>query len=106
MQVKPLCAALTLAVLASTASAATTTLFIVATAVLLQSARPLNLLRIGIVVLMVVIFLGVMFIPFFSIFFELSLAAEPYSAFAVAFGLIGAVLVWIATLVTDRWRRA
>jgi len=86
-------------------SAATTTLFIVATAVLLQSARPLNLLRLGIVLLMVAIFLGVMFIPFLSSFFELSLAAEPYSAFAVAAGLVGAVLVWIATLVTDRWRR-
>ncbi len=87
-------------------SAATTTLFIVATAVLLQSARPLNLLRLGIVLLMIVMFLGVMFIPFFSNFFELSLAAEPYSVFAVGAGLVGAFLVWIATLVTDRWRRA
>jgi cation-transporting ATPase E len=87
-------------------SAATTTLFIVATAVLLQSARPLNLLRLGIVLLMIAMFLGALFIPFFSTFFELSLAVEPYSAFAVGAGLVGAVLVWIATLITDRWRRA
>jgi len=25
---------------------------------------------------------------------------------AVIIGLVGAVLVWIATLITDRWRRA
>lgn len=87
-------------------SAATTTLFIVATAVLLQSARPLNLLRLGIVLLMVAMFVGVLLIAPFSEFFALSLAPELYSVFAVGAGLVGAVLVWVATLVTDRWRRA
>ncbi len=92
--------------LAAAQSAATTTLFIVATAVLLQSARPLNLLRLGIVVLMVVMFLGVLFIPWFSNFFALSLGPEKYSLVAIASGLVGAALVWLATVITDRWRRA
>ncbi|MBU6245498.1 MAG: cation-translocating P-type ATPase [Actinomycetales bacterium] len=91
--------------LPSCQSAATVTLFIVATAVLLQSARPLNLLRIGIVALMIVLFLGILFIPFFSQFFALSLGPERYALISVSVGLVGAVLVWVATLVTDRWRR-
>jgi cation-transporting P-type ATPase E len=91
--------------LPSCQSAATITLFIVATAVLLQSARPLNLLRIGIVALMVLLFLGILFIPFFSRFFALSLGPERSSLISVGVGLVGAVLVWVATLVTDRWRR-
>ena len=87
-------------------SAATTTLFIVTTAVLLQSARPLNPLRLGIVALMVVMFLGVVLIPFFSRFFALDLGWNAYTGIAVALGLLGALLVWVATIVTDRWRRA
>ncbi len=87
-------------------SAATTTLFIVAIAVLLQAARPLNAIRLGIVLSMVVLFLGVLFIPWFSGFFALSLGWERYSAVAIVAGLVGAVLVWVATLVTDRWRKA
>jgi cation-transporting ATPase E len=90
---------------ASAQSAATVTLFIVATAVLLQAARPLNLIRLGIVLAMVVAFLGVLFIPFLSEFFALSLGPERYSIVAVGIGLAGALLVWVATLVTDRWRR-
>jgi cation-transporting ATPase E len=86
-------------------SAATTTLFIVATSVLLQSARPLNLIRLAIVGSMVLAFLGVLFIPWLSRFFALSLGPEKYTAVAVACGLVGAVLVWIAALITDRWRR-
>jgi len=68
---------------ASAQSAATVTLFIVATAVLLQAARPLNLIRLGIVLAMVVAFLGVLFIPFLSEFFALSLGPERYSIVAV-----------------------
>lgn len=92
--------------LSSAQSAATVTLFIVTTAVLLQSARPLNLLRIGIVALMVLLFLAVLYVPFLSNFFALSLGPERYSAISLAVGLIGAALVWVATLVTDKWRRA
>lgn len=87
-------------------AAATVTLFIVATAVMTQSARPLNLLRVGIVALMVAMFMAVLFVPFLSNFFALSLAWEKYSLVAVAVGIVGAILVGVATLITDRWRRA
>jgi len=90
----------------SAQSAATVTLFIVTTAVLLQSARPLNWIRLGIVVLMIVMFLAVLFIPWLSNFFALSLAPEKYSVVAVICGLVGAALVWIAVIITDRWRKA
>ena len=91
--------------LASAQSAATVTLFIVAISVLLQSARPLNLLRISIVGSMVVAFCVVLFVPWLSEFFALSLSPERYSVVAVVTGLIGAVLVWVAALITDRYRR-
>jgi cation-transporting ATPase E len=90
----------------SAQSAATTTLFIVAMAVLLQAARPLNALRLAIVAAMVVAFLAVLYIPWLSDFFALSLGPERYAVVAVVAGFVGAGLVWIATLVTDRWRRA
>ncbi len=93
------------ALLASQA-AATTCLFIVATAVLLQSARPLNAIRLGIVTLMIVAFLGVILIPWFANFFALTtVGVNAPTAVAVVVGAAGAVLVWVATLVTDRWRR-
>ncbi len=87
-------------------SAATITLFIVTTAVLAQSARPLNGIRLGIVVLMVAMFIAVLYIPFLSNFFALSLGPERYSIISIVVGLIGAAAVGIATRVTDRWRRA
>ena len=31
---------------------------------------------------------------------------ERYSLVAVVVGLVGALLVWVAVIVTDRWRRA
>lgn len=86
--------------------AATTTLFIVAIAVLTQAARPLNAIRLAIVGSMVVAFIGVLAIPWFSNFFALTLGPEKYAVVAVIAGLIGAALVWVATVVTDRWRRA
>ena len=91
--------------LASAQSAATVTLFIVATGVLLQSARPLDWIRIGIVAAMVIAFIGILVIPWLSTFFALSLAPERYSAIALVVGLVGATLVWVAARVTDRWRR-
>jgi cation-transporting ATPase E len=94
------------ALLASQASA-TTCLFIVATAVLLQSARPLNAIRLGIVTAMVVAFLGVILIPWFATFFALTtVGLNAPTGVAVVVGAVGAGLVWVATLVTDRWRRA
>ncbi|MDO9485421.1 MAG: HAD-IC family P-type ATPase [Actinomycetota bacterium] len=90
----------------SAQAAATVTLFIVAIAVLIQSARPLNLIRLAIVLGMIVAFLAVLFIPLLSDFFALSLSPERYSAVAVGVGAIGAIGVAIATRITDRWRRA
>ena len=87
-------------------SAATVTLYIVTTAVLLQSARPLNLIRLAIVGSMIAMFLATLYVPFLSHFFALSLGPERYSVVAVAVGLVGALLVWAATVITDRWRRA
>lgn len=86
-------------------AAASVTLFIVAASVLLMSARPLNAIRITIVAAMVAMFLAVLYIPFLSDFFALSLGPERYTIVAVVAGLVGAVLVWIAGLITDRWRR-
>ena len=90
----------------SAQTAATVTLFIVTTAVLLQSARPLNWLRLGIVGLMIVLFLGALFIPWFSNFFALTLAPEKYTMVAIICGFAGAALVWVAVVITDRWRKA
>jgi len=51
-------------------------------------------------------FLGVLFIPWFSNFFALSLAPEKYSLVAIICGFVGALLVWVAVIITDRWRKA
>lgn len=84
--------------------AATITLFIVATAVTLEAARPLNLLRVGIVALMVLLFVAVLVIPPLSAFFALSLGPERYSVVSIVVGLVGAALVWLASVITARWR--
>jgi cation-transporting ATPase E len=87
-------------------SAATITLFIVTIAVLAQSARPLDGIRVLLVALMVAAFIAVLYIPFLSNFFLLSLGPERYSIISIVVGLIGAVAVVIATKITDRWRLA
>lgn len=87
-------------------AAATTSLFVVTLAVLLESARPLNLLRVGIVVLMAFLYIGAIVIPWFRTVFALYLGADRYAVIAVAIGLVGAILVWITTLVIQRWRDA
>jgi cation-transporting ATPase E len=86
-------------------TAATVSLFIVTVAVLAQSARPLNLLRIGIVALMVALFVLVLVVPVSAEFFALTIPIGPGLTLPVVSGLIGAALVWVATVVTDRWRR-
>ncbi len=86
-------------------SAATITLFCVTAAVLAQSARPLNPLRWGIVLSMVLLFVIVLAVPFFAHFFALTIPVGSQMLAALVFGGIGVVLVWIATVVTDRWRR-
>ena len=85
---------------------ATVTLFIVATGVLAIAARPLNLVRWGIIAGMVSAFVAVLYIPPLSEFFALSLGPERYSLVAVAVGIVGAIAVWIAGVIADRWRRA
>lgn len=86
--------------------AATVTLFIVATGVLAIAARPLNLVRWGIITGMVLAFVAVLYIPPLSEFFALSLGPERYSLVAIGVGIVGAVAVWIAGIIADRWRRA
>ena len=90
----------------SAQSAATVTLFIVAVSVLAQAARPLNPIRIGLVAAMIAAFTLVLYVPAASEFFALSLGPERYGVVAVGMGALGAVLVWIAGSITDRWRRA
>ena len=86
--------------------AATVTLFIVATGVLAIAARPLNLVRWGIIAGMVLAFLAVLYIPPLSEFFALTLSPQRYSLVAVGVGMMGAAAVWIAGVFADRWRRA
>jgi cation-transporting P-type ATPase E len=90
----------------SAQQAATVTLFIVATGVLAIAARPLNLVRWGIIAGMVLAFVAVLYIPPLSEFFALSLGPERYSLVAIAVGIVGAIAVWIAGIIADRWRRA
>lgn len=90
----------------SAQSAATVTLFIVTIAVLAQASRPLDALRIGVIAVMIFLFALVLFIPFLSTFFALSLGPERYTFVALVVGAIGAVAVSVAGLVTDRWRKA
>ena len=87
-------------------SAATITLFIVTIAVLAQSARPLNVIRLGIVSAMVLAFVIVLYVPFLSNFFALTLCPEKYSIISISVGVGGAIAVWLVTVFTDRWRRA
>ena len=87
-------------------SGATVALFIAAFAVLVQSARPLNLLRLGVCAAMLLSFIVVLFVPFLSKFFAVYVAPERDTVIALIAGLAGALLIWAATLVTDRLRHA
>jgi len=90
--------------LAEARSAATIALFIVAFAVLVQSARPLNWIRLGVCAAMLAGFVIVLAVPWLSNFFALVIHPEIDSLIAVAFGLVGAALVAVAARITDRWR--
>jgi len=92
--------------LADARSAATIALFVVAFAVLVHSARPLNLLRLGVCAAMLLSFVVVLLVPWLSNFFAVYVQPERDTAIALAFGLGGAVLVAIAARVTDGLRRA
>ena len=92
--------------MADARSGATIALFIAAFAVLVQSARPLNLLRLGVCGAMLLSFVVVLFVPFLSKFFAVYVAPERDTVIALIAGLAGALLIWAATLVTDRLRHA
>ncbi len=92
--------------LADARSAATIALFIVTFAVLVHSARPLNLLRLGVCAAMLLSFVVVLLVPWLSNFFAVYVQPERDTAIAVAFGLGGALLISLTARVTDRLRRA
>ncbi len=92
--------------LADARSAATVALFVVAFAVLVHSARPLNLLRMAVCAAMLLSFVVVLVVPWLSNFFAVYLQPERDTAIALAFGFGGAVLVAVAARVTDGLRRA
>ena len=92
--------------IADARSGATIALFIAAFAVLVQSARPLNLLRFAVCAAMLVSFLVVLFVPWLSRFFAVYVAPEQDTVIAVVTGLVAAVVIALTTLVTDRLRRA
>ncbi|TAK70151.1 MAG: HAD family hydrolase [Actinomycetota bacterium] len=84
---------------------ATTALFIVSLAVLIESARPLNALRLAIVAAMAGCYVAVLVVPPLSRFFALELQADADRLWAVGIGLLGAALVIVAGRLSDRWRR-
>jgi cation-transporting ATPase E len=71
-------------------SSAVVTLFVVAWWVLVQVARPINLIRGVIVLAMLVGFLGVLYIPWLSTMFELSWSPDVPGLIALAVGVVGA----------------
>jgi len=54
---------------------------------------------------MVLLFVLVIAVPVGASFFALTISLGPNMLAPLMFGLMGAMLVWIATIVTDRWRR-
>jgi cation-transporting ATPase E len=85
---------------------ATIALFLVALTVLLQSARPLNLLRLGIVAGMALAFAAVIVVPPLSQFFAMEIAPGSDLALALGAGAIGAALILAISPVVDRMRRS
>jgi cation-transporting P-type ATPase E len=87
-------------------SAATIALFIVAFAVLVQSARPLNPLRLAVCGSMLLAFAVVLVVPWLSEFFAVYFRQDSDGLVALACGVGGALLVALTTRWTDRLRRA
>ncbi len=81
-------------------------LFVVALAVLLESARPLNLLRLSVVAIMGIAFLTVLVVPALSQFFAMEVEELSGVTLALVAGGIGAALVLLLTPVIDRIRRS
>ncbi len=74
-------------------TAAAITLFIISWTVLVLVARPLNALRITIVIAMGLGFLIVLFVPWLSNFFALTLHLGVDGSWAMGLGVVGALLV-------------
>ena len=85
---------------------ATVTLITVALGVLLQSARPLNLIRVGVVVAMALAFVGVLVIPPLSRFFSMTVSFDQPLFVALGVGAAGVAVILAITPVIDRMRRA
>lgn len=90
---------------ASARTDATIALFVVAMAVLLESARPLNLLRLAVVGTMAACFVSVLVIPPLSEFFEMTVHPDTGGLLALAMGAAGAMVVLAGTPLIDSWRR-
>ncbi|MDP4014645.1 MAG: HAD-IC family P-type ATPase [Candidatus Nanopelagicales bacterium] len=85
---------------------ATISLFVVALAVLLQSARPLNLLRLAVVAIMALSFVTVIVVPALSEFFAMRVYPDSNAGVAVGIGLLGAAVILLITPFIDRRRRS
>lgn len=90
---------------ASARTDATIALFVVALAVLLQSARPLNALRLAVVATMAGCFVAVLVIPWLSEFFAMTVHPDTGGLLALIMGAAGATVVIAITPLIDRWRR-
>lgn len=82
----------------------TITLFLVALAVLLQSARPLNLLRLAVVAGMAALFLAVLVVPALSQFFAMEIEDPHGLSLALIAGGIGAAVILLVSPIIERVR--
>ncbi|MCB0918923.1 MAG: HAD-IC family P-type ATPase [Actinobacteria bacterium] len=85
---------------------ATIALFVVSLAVLAQSARPLNPLRLLVVATMGGCFFLVLVIPPLSEFFAMTVHPDTGGLLGLAIGAAGAVVILAITPLIDRWRRS
>jgi len=83
---------------------ATIALFMVTVTVLGISARPMNLIRAIIVLAMIGAFLLVLFVPFLSQLFALSLSPDIEGASTLVVGAAGSGLVLLTARFVSRWR--
>jgi cation-transporting ATPase E len=90
---------------ASARTDATIALFVVALAVLLESARPLNLLRLAVVGTMAACFVVVLVVPPLSEFFEMTVHPDTGGLLALGMGAAGAAVVLAGTPLINSWRR-
>ena len=86
-------------------SASVVTLFVVTWWVLVQVAKPWNLLRWAICILMGVGFIGVLYIPWLATLFELSWHPNHQGLVAVAVGAVAAVVITIIRSYSNGARR-